>query len=113
MSIFLSPEGVIMMLAASLLDLVGFLLFILDFVGIGIPLSFIPDIIGILIIGGWIFLRTGRMGVTKEAAKISQKVSVKLGLTTLGELIPFFGDLAPCWVLLVFNVLKEIERSIS
>lgn len=102
-----------MMLAAGSLDLVGFLLFILDFVGIGIPLSFIPDIIGILIIGGWIFLRTGRIGITKGAAKISQKAFAELGLATLGELIPFFGDLAPCWILLVFDILKEIERSMS
>jgi len=30
-----------------------------------------------------------------------------LGLSFLGELIPFFGDVAPCWTLAVYFELQS------
>lgn len=98
---FLSPEGVLMMTIAIILDLVGLMMLILSFVGVGIPFSFILDAIGIIFIGGWVlFFRSGKGVITKGAAK-------RLGLGTLGELIPFVGDLLPCWTLIVYFELKS------
>ncbi|MBZ9572952.1 hypothetical protein KJA17_02095, partial [Patescibacteria group bacterium] len=89
-----TPEGVLMLCIAVMLDLIGLFLFILSLFGIGIPLSFILDIIGLVIIGTWMFLRSGRIGMTKKAAKVSRKFLKRLGLAFLGEVIPFFGDIA-------------------
>ncbi|MDD2732046.1 MAG: hypothetical protein PHI53_02505 [Candidatus Pacebacteria bacterium] len=98
MSNFISPEAVVMLLAAVLLDTIGFLFLFLSFLGVGIPLSFIPDLIGLIFIGGWMFLRSGAR---------QKRIGKRLGLAFLGEIIPFFGDIAPCWTLAVFFELKN------
>jgi len=106
-----SPEALIMFLLAGILDAVGLILFFISFIGIGIPLSFIPDVTGLILIGGWMFLRTGHITTTKKAQKIGKKLGRKilkrLGLAFLGEIIPFFGDIAPCWTLAVYFELKN------
>ncbi len=99
-------EGILMLSIAIILDLLGLILFILSFFIVGIPLSFILDIIGLVVIGGWMFLRSGKIKMTKKAAKVSQKILKRLGLAFVGEVIPFFGDIAFCWTLVVFLELR-------
>ena len=41
------------------------------------------------------------------AKKIAQKVIKKVGLGFLLELIPFFGDIAFCWTIVAYSILKE------
>ena len=108
---FLSLYGILMFSMALALDLVGLILIILDVLGIGIALSFIPDVIGLIFIGGLMFLSpSGGVVVTKGThkltKKIGKKIAKKLGLGFLGELIPIFGDIMPCWTLAVYFHLK-------
>ncbi|MBL7156090.1 MAG: hypothetical protein ISS87_00610 [Candidatus Pacebacteria bacterium] len=104
---FLSPEGFLMMSIAIMLDLAGLALFILSFFGIGIAVSWILDLIGLIFIGGWMFMRSGKAKATKKAAKIGKKAFKKLGIGFIGEIIPFFGDIAFCWTIIVFLELRK------
>lgn len=139
MSIMMAiPEAAIMLPIAIMLDAVGLLIFILDFVGIGVGLSFIPDILGIFSIGFWILIRSFFRGITQKAiSAIENKVSgssgknpapagpqggkvakkgIKAGLSitvwlvmTIIELIPFVGDLVPGWTISVVYELIQGE----
>ena len=74
----LSPEGILMLFLAGLLDLIGVICLILDLVfGIGEVLSFIPDGIGIIFFGGWSLMRSLTSGKTMEEAKgeASEKIA--------------------------------------
>jgi len=106
-STILTPEGFIMMAVAIILDSVGLILFILSFLGVGIPGSFIPDLIGLIIIGIWTYLRSGRTTMTKQATELAKKSFKRVGLAFLGEVIPFFGDAAPCWTIAVYRELTK------
>lgn len=99
---FLSPEGIIMLMAAGLLDLMGLiiLLFGLDDLGI-------LDIIGLIIIGGWIFFRSGVVTGTARSKKVWGKILKRAGLSFLIELFPYIGSLAPCWIAAVYFELKN------
>jgi len=111
MGAFFSPEALIMFMIAGFLDLIGLVLLILDFVGIGLALSFIPDIIGIILIGSWMYFRSGNITISQKAGKTikksGRKIFKRLGLAFLGELIPVFGDIALCWLLVVYFELKN------
>lgn len=108
---FFSPIAIIMFLIAGLLDATGLIFLILSFFGIGIALSYIPDIIGLVFLGSLMYFTTGSMTTTKGAQKTIKKATTKLlkrlGLAFLGEIIPFFGDIAPCWILAVYFHLKN------
>lgn len=97
MSSFMSPEAIIMMAIAIVLDLAGLMALILSFVGVGIPLSFLLDIIGFIFIGGWIFTKSG---------KLPKKTFRRLGMNTLFELIPVVGDIWFGWTFIVYKELK-------
>ena len=100
-----SPEGVIMMPIAVILDLVGIILIIFaldDF--------FITDIIGIIFISAWMFIRSSTAAVPERMQKRTQTGVAKLFrgskwkkfLTPIiGEVIPYVGAL-PCWTLAVY-----------
>ncbi len=108
---FLSLYGIILFLLAIVLDLVGLVVFVLSFFGIGIPISYILDIIGIVFIGGLMLLSPSggvvlSKGANKLTKKIAKKIGKKLGLAFLGEIIPFVGDFAPFWTLAVYYHLK-------
>ncbi|MBU4351174.1 hypothetical protein L6250_03425 [Candidatus Parcubacteria bacterium] len=124
-SSLLSPEGVIMLPLAILLDLVGIVLicFALDD-------FFITDIIGIATIGIWIFYKTGitppapestgqkAEKIAKkagEAAEKAKKIAAKAGkygrllrpiLCMLGEVIVYIGWI-PFWTYLVYKTLTD------
>ncbi|MBZ9578156.1 hypothetical protein KJA13_04005 [Patescibacteria group bacterium] len=111
MGALFSPEALVMFVVAGSLDLIGLILLILDFIGIGLALSFIPDIIGIIVIGGWMYFRSGHITISRRAGKTikttGRKIFKRLGLAFLGELIPLFGDIAFCWLLVVYLELKN------
>jgi len=104
-----SPEGVIMLPLAVLLDLIGVILICL-----GLDDFFITDIVGILLIGGWMFLRSQTIVVPERAKQKVEKGLKKLFrgkwskfLTPIiGELIPYVGAL-PCWTLAVYYELTS------
>lgn len=98
----LSPGAILMFLLAVALDLLGYLCLLLDFLGIGAILSFIPDLMGLVFIGGWMYLVKG------ESIKLTGKATRWLGTTAFGEAAPLLGDLLPGWTLLVIlEMLKD------
>ena len=107
----ISPEGCLILFVAIILDLIGLFFFFLSFAGIGIPLSFILDIAGMLIIGGWLFIRTGRLKGKKKNAEFVKKIAKKTGkrfsIAFFVELVPFLGDISPSWTILVFLELMS------
>ena len=72
-------EGTIMLPIAIGLDLIGILLFVLSLLGIGIPISWLLDITGTLIFGGWIISRSIFRGLTK---KVTEKATEGLEILT-------------------------------
>ena len=98
------PEGILLLCVAGLLDIVGFMFFLLSW--LGIDDYGILDIIGLVIIGGWLLIRTGSVKSTKGAQDIAKKTLKRFGFTFLVELIPFLGGISPSWTILVWKELK-------
>lgn len=68
------PEGIVMLTIAVVLDVAGFVCFILNFIyGIGIPISFILDFVGAPVISSWAATRPFyRAAIGTVAAKAGQ-----------------------------------------
>ena len=105
----LSPEGILMLIFAISLDLAGLVEFIPV---IGNLLSYLPDILGTLIIGGWILFRSQTLGATRRAAarigkagKWARRLRWLRPLLIIGEYIPV-GGMLPFWSILVFLELR-------
>ena len=95
------PEGILMLSVAGILDAIGFAIF---FIGtwFGIDDYGILDILGAVIIGGWMFIRGG--GLNKNIIKKGlKKFSIAFGI----ELVPFLGGVCPSWTILVYKELKS------
>ena len=132
MSGLTSPEGVVMVSLAVMLDILGILCLILWLAfGIGGILSYIPDMIGIFFFGFWMLMRSQENKTYKEArgevagevaehhrkvqtakkafkkgAKRASKSGLKFFAAMIGELIPLLGAL-PFWTIFVVSELKE------
>ncbi len=89
-----SPEGVIMLLVAGFLDLIGIIL-----ICFGVDDFGILDIFGIIIIGGWMLLRGGtatapekaKAQVAKGFKKIFRGKWQKFLIPIVGEVVPYSG----------------------
>ncbi len=107
-----SPEGIMMMFAAGILDLAG--LFLLCF---GLDDFGIIDIAGIFLIGGWMYSRSGTISMPERAQKRARgwlrklfrgKGKWKRYLTPfIGEIVPYLGGIAFCWTLAVYYELTD------
>lgn len=93
------PEGILMLCVAGILDTIGFIFFLLSWLGID-DFGFL-DVLGMLIIGGWMFMRGG--GLNKKIIKRGLR---RFAISSIVELIPFLGGIAPSWTILVFMELK-------
>jgi len=68
------PEGIIMLTIAVFLDVAGLIIFVLDFAGVGIAISFLPDIMGTVSIGFWVTTRSFFRGViSKGVSDVTEK----------------------------------------
>lgn len=85
------PEGFMILFWAIVLDIMGILSGILiAFFGLGLILSLIPDILGIITIGAWTFSKAGslgQVGITKKLLFVVKKI----WKSALLELIPLSG----------------------
>jgi hypothetical protein len=91
-----------MLIVAMILDVAGIILFVLSLVGVGIPFSFILDIIGAVVIGGFLYLlNRSTAGIGKGLYPVLRRLMPRLGLSFLVESIPFVGDIMPSWTILV------------
>ena len=104
----ISPEAVVMLPLAVLLDLAGVILILVGLDDFGLT-----DIIGILIIGGWTYFRSQTARVTRQAAqrigkatKWAKQMKWLRPLCIILEFIPYAGWL-PGWTVLVFFELQE------
>jgi len=74
MTVIAIPEGIIMLTIAVFLDAVGLVLFVLSFAGVGIALSFLPDLMGAASIGSWVTTRSFFRGViARGVSNIAEK----------------------------------------
>ena len=98
----LSPEGVVMLSVAVTIDLISL-----------IPVvNIVSDIIGMIIIGSWMFFRSGtapgrpqRPGKPKIPAKGGGKILRRFITVGIIEAIPIVSIL-PWWTITVYNELK-------
>lgn len=97
-----SPEAVVMLMIAGLIDLMGILLLFIGLDDFGIL-----DIIGMVFIGSWMFFRFGHAPNRIKNKKIGKNLGKRLGLTFLTEIIPYLGSIMPTWFLAVFFELKN------
>ena len=109
-SAFLSPIGIIMMGVALFADVSEALIELIPIVG---PiLSVIIDIGALLIIGGWMYLKSGILKAPQKtaarvgkAAKWAKRLKWLRPLCIVIEMIPIVGS-APAWTIAVYLELK-------
>jgi len=90
----LSPEGVTMLALAGVLEAVNIIIGFLDFAfGIGILLGPVVNIVGTLLIGGWLWMRFGKLPLKKALGPL------------IVNSIPFLKFL-PWWLLSVGTSLN-------
>ncbi len=96
-SLDLSPETVLMLSWAGLIDLIEIILlcFALDDVGI-------LDLISTITIGGWMFLREGKTVNFKAQRKRLVRFLAGMGI----EIVPYLGAL-PMVTVITYLTLKE------
>ena len=106
-----SPEGVIMLYVALLVDGGELLVEIIPVVGQII--SILIDIFAVLFIGGWMWFRSGTIQITAEAAarlgaaaKWTRRLKWLRPLCFILELIPIGSSFLPLWILIVYLELK-------
>lgn len=73
------PEGLIMLLIAVFIEIFGIVCFILSFFGVGIPLSFLGDILGMITIGFWGTTRSLFRGVMEKSVGDITKKTLNVG----------------------------------
>lgn len=106
----LSPEGVIMLLVALSIDIISIFLLFLGLDDFGIT-----DIIGIITIGTWAFIKAGSIPDKKiktpskdieGSAKLakSNPILKRFGIAGILEVIPYLGAL-PMWTRFVYQTL--------
>jgi hypothetical protein len=106
---------VLLMILAPLFDFIGIILFILSLLGVGIPFSFVLDIIAGAVIGILLYLfNQSTAGIEKGLKGFIQflsKIAPRFGATLGAELLPFLGDISPSWTILVIvEIIDKIVR---
>lgn len=81
------PEAAIMLPIALFLDAAGLIVFILDFMGVGLGLSFILDIMGICSVGFWVLTRGFFRGILKKIASSVTKTIKSMGSSSQPQYI--------------------------
>jgi len=79
MAMITVPEGMIMLIIAIFLDVFGIICFVLSFFGVGIPISFLGDILGMMTIGFWATSRSLFRGVIGKAVEDITKKTLNVG----------------------------------
>ena len=106
----LSTGGIAILPIAIILDITGMILLC-----VGLDDFFLTDIIGIIFIGGWLWLRTGKVAETPRKGGLFKmdflrklfRGKYKRFLTPiLGEIFPYVGAL-PFWTLAVYFELTD------
>ncbi len=127
----LSPEGIIMLPFAILLDIAGVIFLVLDIAyGIGEIPSWISDVIGLIFFGIWILIRSqsmaeieglkekvierrevkkGAVKAFRRMGKIAGRRGLKFAISVIGEILPVIGGL-PFWTWMVWSELTTSKE---
>ncbi len=109
-----SPEGVLMLSIAIILDSISLICVILILLfGIGLVLAKIVYFVGLFLILGWAFIRGGSIP-TPQKGKLKQKMMNYFGeflkrhwKKKVAGLIPAIGDALPQWTWIVYSELTK------
>ncbi len=112
----LSPEGVMMLFIAGMFDVAGWICIILVAAfGVGVLVGQIVNVLGFIVIGAWIFSRSGSMPTKKP--KLGEGEGMTQGLVKkflkkqwkkiVVEICPILGDIYPGFTLIVYSELKS------
>lgn len=111
--IFIFPLAVFLDAAGLILTIFGIVQF--SFFGITEILSYMTDVIGLIVIGSWCYWHSQAFKVTYPAAKrltkamkLARKLRWLRPFLFFLEFIPFVGA-APCWTILVWLELKALK----
>ena len=103
----LSPEAIGMLFFAGLIDGLEFLFNLIPLRGLPEVLSFVLDLVALIVIGFWMLMRTGGITVPGKAVSRLAKMGKWLKpLCMLVEFLPIGGALAPLWIVAVWLELK-------
>ena len=107
MGALMSPEGCLMLSLAVIIDCAG----LIEFIPIaGNVISWILDITGLIIIGGWMLYRSHQVSAParaqKKVASLAKKAKNLRPLMILLEFIPFVGIFS-WWTIAVYMELKS------
>jgi hypothetical protein len=96
---------------AIVIDIIDLLLELLDVLVLPKLISILIDAVAFIVIGGWIYLKTGKIAKSRaetlSMVRRSQFRAIgRSGIALLGELIPYLG-LFPFWTILVILTLRE------
>ena len=103
----LSPEAIGMLFFAGLIDGLEFLFNLIPLRGLPEVLSFVLDLVALIVIGFWMLMRTG--GITAPGKAVSRLAKMGKWLKPLCmaiEFLPIGGALAPLWIAAVWLELK-------
>lgn len=89
----MSTEGITMLMLAAVLEFINVIIGILDFVIIGIILGPIVNLAGTILIGGWLWMKTGKMPLKKGLGPL------------VGKSIPL-AKFIPWWLIAVATSLE-------
>ena len=106
-----SPEGIIMLILAFIIDAVNILLGFLDFVLVGLILSPIWNAVALVTVGLWLWSKTGQgLGKTKRKRRLFLRLSKRIALPFIGNSIPI-AKFFPFWVWSVWGALDKYPSS--
>jgi len=99
-----SPEGVMMLSIAFILDFLGFMLVFFAFAGVDD--YGLLDILGTVSIGGWLLIKQFFNSSGTVSAKKKMR-GVKFLVSAVTEFCPILGSIMPSWTILVFSELTS------
>ena len=115
-SALLSPEGVLMMSVGGMLDILSIIgaILILAF-GTGLLFAKIVYIVGLIIVGGWAFFRSGKLptggqkgkGFMTKGLKTFSQFLKRQWPKLAGKAVTAIGDALPLWTWTVYSELTS------
>jgi len=104
----LSPDILIMFILAIILDFLGLICLVLSFFGIGIVISLVVDIIGMVLFIPWTLIRSGQ--IKGKANVVLKKILKRFVAPSIIEVIPLLGDISFSWTITVILEAREADN---
>ncbi len=109
--IFFSPVGVAMMSLAVICDVGELVVELIPVVGQALSIAI--DFIALILIGGWMYFKSGEVSVPKKTAgkigkmtKWTKRLKWLRPVCLVIEMIPIASSILPLWIVAVYFELK-------